>query len=127
MKTVAEKTVTQQILEQVSSLTLSLANHVAGQVHTDQMTASMFKTLITGNGTPPLQEIVRRHEVWIAKHDECLEQTQKEVQEEKMIEKSDVRSDRREAVTANKQFLIMLCSQLIGFILLGLAIALRWR
>jgi hypothetical protein len=122
-----EKTAIQQVLDQVSTLTLSLANHMAGQTHTDQMTAAMYKLLITGNGNPPLPEIVHKHERWLEelRQDKCNDV--EEIKKEEIVARSDARSDRREVITSNRQFWIMLASQLIGFILLGLAVVLRWK
>jgi len=146
-----EKSTQLQILDQVSSLTVSLATHIAGQADTDVMTKAMYKILVTGNGIPPLPEIVRQHSEWIKsraivqeelaalvnssrEHGEWIKAREAERYEEKTDKKldkatstSDAKTDRREAVDFKRQIWLVVITQFVGFVIIGLEIALHWK
>jgi 6-phosphogluconate dehydrogenase (decarboxylating) len=124
----AEKSTTQQILDQVSSLTISLATHISGQVASDVMTKAMYGILVTGqDGKPPLPEVVRRHEEWIVQHDSERAEVKKEHREDVLINTADTKKDRSEAVSFRRQIWLMIAAEVIGFILVGVEVALHMK
>lgn len=62
-------TLSQKVLEQLTSLSLALAAHVAIGVNTDKKIDAMYEILVTGNGCPPLSETVRKHTEWITEQE----------------------------------------------------------
>jgi hypothetical protein len=58
-------TISQQVVEDIADLHEILAAHLAYDKSSCQKIDSMYKILVTGNGTPPLPELVRNHGEWI--------------------------------------------------------------
>jgi hypothetical protein len=122
-----EKPINQQIFEQLSILRISLANHMAAQVHTDQQTASMYRLLISGNGKPSLAETVRKHEEWIQERNIENSRIKQEHQDDVLIKTSDAKKDRSETKREKFQIWLMLGTQVAGFIFLAVEISLHMK
>jgi hypothetical protein len=70
--------ISQQVLDDVGELYGSMGE--LQKIITEHLTFdkvngpkidAMYKLLITGNGLPPLQETIRKHEDWIGEQKEC--------------------------------------------------------
>lgn len=59
-------TISERVLEKVSELSTDLAEHLAYDKDNCKKIDGMYKILVTGNGEPPLPEVVRGHTEWIA-------------------------------------------------------------
>ena len=117
----------QQILTQISSLAISFAAHVSGEIETKEKITAMYKILVTGNGILPLPEIVRNHTEWIKEREEerCNEQIEK--RDNITQNRKDTREDRTEAVAFKRQLWILAAGQVLTFLLLGLAVLFKWK
>lgn len=116
----AQTSLSQQVLAQVSSLALSFASHVSGEVETKGKIDAMYKILVTGNGEVPLPETVRQHCTWIQVHDADREEVRQDA-------RTNVREDRNEAVASARQIRLLIIGQVVTFLLLGLSVALNWK
>jgi putative protein kinase ArgK-like GTPase of G3E family len=63
-------TISVQVLEQLENIKLQLSAHYEREKAADERLAGVYKILVTGNGTPPLPEMVRKHEDWICEQKE---------------------------------------------------------
>jgi len=54
-----------------------------GGISMAKMVEAMYKIIVTGNGEPPLPEVVRTHETWITEQKKCKEASEKESREMK--------------------------------------------
>jgi hypothetical protein len=104
-----EKTQSQKVLEQLTSLALSFATHVATEADTERKIGEMYKILVTGNGNPPLPEIVRGHTEWIAERDDERCENKKDQKEAAKI-KATHRWD------VNKSIVLLIFGEALTFI-----------
>jgi hypothetical protein len=122
-----QKNIEQRVLEQVGVLSGSLSTHIALQKISDEKIGEMYKILVTGNGVPALPEIVRRHQEWILERDKEREENAKNRKEEKQNSIQDTKADRREAISFKHQIWLMLATEVVGFGVLGLELALHMK
>lgn len=59
----------------LQSIGTSLSIHMSKDVERDKKTDAMYKLLVTGNGNPPLPEVVRNHAAWIEAQKKSAETT----------------------------------------------------
>jgi predicted transcriptional regulator len=71
--------ISQQVLNDIGEIYGSMSNfqktiteHLAYDKANCQKIDAMYKLLITGNGTPPIMEVVRKHDMWIDERKETL-------------------------------------------------------
>jgi hypothetical protein len=115
------------LLIQLTSLAVSFATHIATDAQNTEQIKAMYKILVTGNGVLPLPEIVRKHTEWIAERDEANKEIRNETRDEMVRNSVNTKEDRREAVSSKHQLWIMVCVQIVGFLLLGLEVLLHWK
>ena len=62
-------TISQKLLDDLTNIIPTLTIHIAGDSDLQEKMLAMYKILVTGNGSPPLPEVVRIHSAWIIAHD----------------------------------------------------------
>jgi len=95
-------TISQKLLDELAEVIPALAIHIAGDEDLRSKMAAMYKILVTGNGSPPLPEIVRIHSAWITAHDA--------INQDILNQKSELD---KEARLFKKQILILFIGQVI--------------
>jgi hypothetical protein len=100
----------------VTSLAISVSTHHAEGAALNEKVDKMYKVLVTGNGQPALPEIVRRHDEWIMERDK-----------ERAEKSESAKIDRREAVSFKRQIWLMLATEIVGFCILAVEVAIHMK
>jgi len=126
-----EESKIQQILDKINIITNTLTMHIAIQdthdIIRDKQISEMYKIMVTGNGDVAIPETVRKHSEWIKEHDKEKEENYRENKEVLRINIADEKKEKSDYRVSKRQFFIMVAAQVIGFIIIGIELALNMR
>jgi hypothetical protein len=126
-----EESKIQQILDKINIITNTLTMHIGIQdthdIIRDKQISEMYKIMVTGNGDVAIPETVRKHAEWIKEHDKEKEENYRENKEVLRINIADEKKEKSDYRVSKRQFFIMVAAQVIGFIIIGIELALNMR
>jgi len=126
-----EESKIQQILDKINIITNTLTMHITIQdthdIIRDKQISEMYKIMVTGNGDVAIPETVRKHAEWIKEHDKEKEENYRENKEVLRINIADEKKEKSDYRVSKRQFFIMVAAQVIGFIIIGIELALNMR
>lgn len=102
-------TISQQIFDRLTTLATAFELHISADKQICDKVNAMYKIIVTGNGIPSLPETVRIHDAWMNER------------------KLEIEDERKSRESFHRQMIGLLVSNLLTFLLLGVAVYIGWR